>query len=69
MFADIALDGQPILTGQRIIPNQLIIPYKFLSGSGNFVLTTMNDELPDYKRFGIDQEFFYLTPEEIGIND
>lgn len=69
MFADISVNNETILKGQRVLPNQLVIPYKFLSLGGNFVLTTMNDELPDYQRFGIDQEFYYLTPEEIGIND
>lgn len=65
MVCDVTLDDTVILRGQRIVAGTPIIPYKYLQGSGNFVLLTENDELPFWDRFGVDQILVYATPAEI----
>lgn len=64
LIIDIAKDDQIIITGQRVLPNTLIIPYNHLA-DGNFVLSTKDDELPDWNKFEITQELFYLTGDEL----
>lgn len=65
MIIDISLNNNAIIYGQRIIPNKLIIPYKYLATNGNFMLTTMDDALPDYTMFNISQILFYLAPSDL----
>lgn len=54
-----------IIAGQRLVPGYPVIPYEYLA-DGNFVLTTLNDEYPDYTQFGITQFLIYATQAEIG---
>lgn len=65
MFADITLNDTRILSGQIIVAGTPIIPYKFLQGSGNFVLLTADEELPNWERFGVDQTLVYASVSEI----
>ena len=64
MIVDIVKDDVTIIQGVRLLPNSLIIPYTYLV-NGNFVLTTQDDELPDWNEFEITQELFYLASDEI----
>lgn len=65
MIVDLVLNDEPILTGARIVAGTPLIPYKFLQGSGNFMLLTEQDEIPYWERFGIDQQLIYGSPEEL----
>lgn len=65
MIVDLRLNDQVIVRGLRIIPNQPMIPYRYLSTVGNFILLTVDDALPDWRRFDTDQELIYATAEEI----
>lgn len=65
MCADILLNDQTLLQGQRIVAGTPLIPYRHLQGAGNFLLLTENDSLPDWRRFGTDQQLIYASAEEI----
>lgn len=41
-----------------------IIPAKYLE-DGNFMFLTANNQLPDYKQFGLTQSLFYFTAAEL----
>lgn len=64
LIMNVIKDDIIIIKGQRLLPNTPIIPYNYLS-DGNFVLSTKDDELPDWNKFEITQEFFYLTSNEL----
>lgn len=64
MCADVTINGTLILSGQRLVAGFPIIPYEYLA-NGNFVITTMNDDLPDYNEFGTTQFLIYASQSEI----
>lgn len=64
MAASITRNDVVLITGMRIVSGFFIIPFKYLE-SGNFAITTENEEYPDYRRFGIDQFLAYFTQEEL----
>lgn len=64
MIADIYRDGVLLLSGSRILAGEAIIPYQYLQ-SGNFLLLTISDTLPDFRVFGVSQLLVYLSMEEI----
>lgn len=65
MVADISLNDELILSGQILVAGTPLIPYRFLQGSGNFLILTENDLLPDWRRFGVDQIMTYASAQEI----
>jgi hypothetical protein len=66
MCCDLERNGVEILTGSRIMPNDyIIIFYGYQNTSGNFMLTTQNDDLADYNEFGITQTLIYLSFDEM----
>lgn len=64
MVVDVSIDGVTVLTGSRVLAGEPLIPYKYLQ-EGNFILLTINDELPDYTQFGVTQSLVYLSPAEL----
>lgn len=69
LIVDLSLDDEIIVLGLRVIPNQPLIPYKYLSTTGNFILLTQNDELPEWGRLGEDQKLVYASCNEIESYD
>jgi hypothetical protein len=66
MTASITRNDIVLISGFIIVAGALIIPFKYLENeSGNFIITTENQECPHYTRFGIDQYMSYLTQEEV----
>ncbi len=63
MVIDIVRDDIVIIQGQRLLPYTPLIPYKYLA-NGNLIFATENNELPDWNKFGVTQQLFYLTSEE-----
>lgn len=61
---DVLRDNEPIITAMRLTPGTPVLPYKYQQ-TGNFMFTTLNDELPDYTKFGVSQNLFYLTIAEL----
>lgn len=64
MVVDVSIDGVTVLTGSRVLAGEPLIPYEYLQ-EGNFILLTINDELPDYTQFGVTQSLVYLSPAEL----
>ena len=64
MCCDLSINAIPILSSQRIVSGSLIIPYKYLE-NGNFIITTLNDELPNYQQFGATQFLIFYTPDDL----
>lgn len=65
MVADISLNDTRILSAQILVAGTPMIPYQYLQGSGNFLILTENDDLPNWERFGVDQIMIYASPAEI----
>lgn len=64
MSATIVRDGVTILSGTRVVAGTPLIPYEYLE-SGNFMLLTDDDDLPDYTKFGISQSLIYASQAEL----
>lgn len=65
MVVDVTIGQTPILSGSRLVAGTPVIPYAYLEGSGNFVLLTDGDALPDYEQFGITQRLVYASADEL----
>lgn len=64
MVADLDRDGVRVLSAVRVLAGEPITPYAYLE-SGNFMLLTLNDELPDWRKFNLSQNLVYLSPGEV----
>lgn len=65
MIADVTLNDERILSGQILVAGTPIIPYQHMQGSGNFLIITEFEELPNWERFGVDQQMVYASAQEI----
>jgi hypothetical protein len=70
MAVDVDLNDEPLLRGQRVVAGMPVIPYRrlpvgVLPAAGNFMLMTMEDDLPWWERFGVDQYLVYLTASDL----
>jgi len=64
MAATIVRDGVTVIEGRRAVASVPLIP-EGPREAGNFVFTTLNDEMPYWSEFGSTQQLFYLTVEEM----
>ncbi len=64
MCADLSINGTPILTSNRLVAGAFMIPYRYLE-NGNFLITTLNDDIPYYEQFGTTQFLTYLSQAEL----
>ena len=64
MSIDLARDNIDIVIGSRLVAGQPVISYLYQE-DGNFFLSTMNDDLPDYTKFGVSQFLYYFTATEL----
>lgn len=67
MAVDVTRNEIAIVTGMRIVGTQFFIPYIAYYGGqhGNFLLQTVNDDLPDYTQFGMSQTLVYMSFSDI----
>lgn len=65
MCATIVRNNEVLLSNTRLVAQEPIIPYKYLE-KGTFVLDTLNEELPDWRQFGISQSLIYISAAELG---
>ena len=66
MIADVYRNDSALLIGQRIAVGTPMIPHQYLQSAGNFILLVDNEELPDWKQFGVTQQLLYVEPGELG---
>lgn len=64
MVADVERAGVSLLRGSRVVAGQPIIPYGHLE-DGNFIITTLNGDLPDWTKFNDSQHLVYMTQAEL----
>lgn len=64
MVADVVRDSTPLLSATRVLAGEAIIPYAYLQ-TGNFLVLTNQNGLPEWRQLGISQTLVYLTSEEI----
>ncbi len=64
MSITISRDEVVIISNVRLTGSSPILPYLYQE-SGNFVVTTENEELPYYDKFGVTQFLTYLTADEL----
>lgn len=64
MVANLSRDDVVIVSGQRLVAGEPVLPYRWQE-SGNFVLLTENDELPDWTVFQSTQFLYWLTADEL----
>lgn len=65
MSCDINRNEVDLVTGYRITSGAFMIPFSSQGTSGNFILVTQNDDLPDYTQFNTTQILTYLTAAEM----
>ena len=64
MAVDIAINNTVIVTGSRAVPRNFLLPYRYLE-NGNFLITSLDDEYPDWRRFGLDQFMVFASQAEL----
>jgi hypothetical protein len=64
MAVSIIRDGILIVQGMRALSDFPIIPSAYLE-DGNFIITTMADEYPDWHQFGITQYLIFASQAEL----
>jgi hypothetical protein len=64
MAVTIIRDSVIIVSGMRAVSDYPIIPYAYLE-DGNFFITTMNDEYPDWRQFGNTQYLIFASQAEL----
>ena len=65
MSCTIVRNDITLLSNVRVVAGTPIIPYGYLE-SGNFFISTLDDDLPDWNQFGISQSLIYISELEIG---
>ena len=60
----LALNGNTVISGLNIVGGMRIIPSEY-EEAGNFVLVTLNQQVPDYTQFGTGQNLIYLSAVEL----
>ncbi len=64
MAVTIVRDNIILLSNIRAVAQFPLIPYRYLE-SGNFLILTQNDDLPDYTKFGDSQTLIYANQDEL----
>lgn len=64
MVADVDRNEVRLLSAVRVLAGEPIIPYRYLE-NGNFIVLTLDEELPDWRKFGATQTLVYLTAAEV----
>ena len=65
MYIDAWLNDREVIRGHRLVANTPAIGYRHICGDVCIWLDTVGNELPDYRRFGIDQHLYIMSFAEI----
>jgi hypothetical protein len=65
MCATLVRNNITLLSNVRLVAQFPIIPYFYME-SGNFIISTLDDDLPDWTKFGISQTLIYASEPELG---
>lgn len=64
-FASIFLDGEPLLYSQLCTPNNFINLYRYISVGGKFYFKCVDNEYPNYEKFGGAHQLLFYTEDEL----
>ena len=64
VIASVSRDDVTLIEGARVVTGTPLLPYRY-EEAGNFILTTQNDDLPDYTQFGVTQFLTYLSADDL----
>lgn len=64
MAVTISRDSVLLVENLRMVAGTPLLPYAYQE-EGNFVLQTLDGDLPDYTMFGVSQSLLYVTADEI----
>lgn len=64
MAASIVRDGETLISNSRITAGAPLLPYRYQE-TGNFIMTTDNEELPYWDQFNVTQFLVYLSADEL----
>lgn len=64
MVADVTRDDIRLLSATRVLAGEAIIPYAYLQ-TGNFLMLTDQNQLPEWGQLGVSQVLVYLSAAEI----
>lgn len=67
MACDVSANGTDLVRGSRVLAGEMLIPYLYLEIGGNFILSTVADELPDWQQFGLSQFLYFLPSDELEV--
>jgi hypothetical protein len=65
MGVSISADGVQLVTSSQMLAGEMLIPYEYREAGGNFLLQTLNGDLPDWQQFGTTQQLFYFSAAEL----
>lgn len=64
-FASIFVNGEALLYSQLCIPNNFINLYRYISAGGKFYFKCVDNEYPNYKKFGGAHQLLFYTEDEL----
>jgi hypothetical protein len=64
MTVTVSINNVIVVQGFRAVPGSFILPFRYLE-NGNFLIETLNDEYPDWRRFGLDQFMIFASQAEL----
>lgn len=62
-------NGVVVFHNQIGVPNAYINPYDYVSSNGKLFFECLDNEYPNYKKFGNTQRLYFLTPEEVASHE
>ena len=58
-------NGDILFYNQVCTPNAFVNPYNYVSENGKLYFRCLDNEYPNYKKFGDTQKLYFLTPDEV----
>lgn len=64
-FMTVFLNEQPLIYSQLCTPNNFVNLYNYISVGGKFFFQCIDEEYPNYKKFGDTQHLVFYTEDEL----
>lgn len=64
-FMSVWVNNEALFYNQICTPNNWVNQYDYISVNGKFYFYCLDDEYPNYEKFGVTQALYFLTPEEV----
>ena len=64
-FMTVFLNEQPLIYSQLCTPNNFVNLYNYISVGGKFFFQCIDEEYPNYRKFGDTQHLVFYTEDEL----